>query len=173
MTDRPRNKTTFSYEHISHIRQENEKLKTELDTLKKENDILKNGLEMSNLSTKGSHKTLFKEETDINNDKDDINNPECLKELILQLSQEYDEFKDKYNIILNSLYDKEQTVCDLRERHDSKEEEYKQEISELEQEIIDLNSKIHQYELDIYSAVLYIYYSCRIQMKFLKMRLKE
>lgn len=107
---------------------------------------------LNNLSTKSSNKKCLDRAYTIPGEEelDELNNIESLKELLFQISQENEEFKEKCNTMVNNAFEKEKIIQELLECINSKEEEHKKETQDLNDVIEKLTDKIHQHEIDLY-----------------------
>ena len=85
---------------------------------------------------------------------DNFNDMEGLKDLLIELSKEYDECKEKYDLLVQSNYEKEKIIQEFIESSTLKEEGYNKHKSELYGEIEKLNDKIREYEMNLFSENL-------------------
>jgi len=107
---------------VEELKEENRKLKEELDDKTKFSSTNKNLIDY--------------------HDDEDLNNVENLKDIILELSKQYDETKLSYQNLLSSYSEKEKDYQNLKEKYNIKDQENTRIIKELESEIRELkNSK--------------------------------
>jgi hypothetical protein len=106
---------------IEELKEENRKLKEELDDKTKFSSTNKNLI-------------------DIDEDEEDLNNVENLKDIILELSKQYDETKLNYQNLLSSYSEKEKDYQNLKEKYSITDQEKTRIIKELESEIRELKN---------------------------------
>jgi hypothetical protein len=75
---------------------------------------------------------------------EELENVESLREIIIELSNEYEDLKVKYQKHLDLYYEKERTLMEIKEKHNKKEDELLNKIFEYEAQIRTLNEKISE-----------------------------
>jgi len=73
---------------------------------------------------------------------EELENVESLREIIIELSNEYEDLKVKYQKLLDLYYEKEKTLMEIKEKHNIKEDELLNKILQYEAQIRTLNEKI-------------------------------
>jgi hypothetical protein len=112
--------------------------------------------ESKSLSTKSSirrgsiDKNNYTTEED-EQQKEELNNPEQLKDLIVQLSNKIELLKEKNNNLINSLFEKEKMVQEIMKNSILNEDTYKNQVEDLQRKVNDLNDYIKQHEIEVYS----------------------
>jgi hypothetical protein len=112
--------------------------------------------ESKSLSTKSSirrgsiDKNNYTTEED-EHQKEELNNPEQLKDLIVQLSNKIEILKEKNNNLINSLFEKEKMVQEIMKNSILNEDTYKNQVEDLQRTVNDLNDNIQQHEIEVYS----------------------
>ena len=131
------------------------RIKLEYDLLINENKELKCELQNANFKNKSTTNNS------VNNiliceEDEELDNVETLKDIILELSKEYDDLKLKYNNNLDNYYEKEKVIMEIKEKLRKKEDDYLKKTFEFEAEIRILSQKTEEYE-DEMSKVFFFY----------------
>ena len=123
------------------------RLKIQIDQLIEENNQLKKQTQSHIFKNISNAKNLILADEEI-----ELENVEELKDIILELSNEYEELKLKYNDNLDAFYEKEIIIMELKEKHNTQEDDFLRKIFENEAEITRLNERLDECERELISV---------------------
>ena len=112
----------------------------QFENLLRENKDLKKELQNNQINKPRTNNYM------ISGENEELENVNELKDIIFQLSSEYDELQLKYNNILDCFYEKERIILELKDKHNLKEDEFLRKIFKYEEEITNLNEKLDENE---------------------------
>ena len=116
------------------------RLQIQFENLLRENKDLKKELQNNQINKPRTNNYM------ISGENEELENVNELKDIIFQLSSEYDELQLKYNNILDCFYEKERIILELKDKHNLKEDEFLRKIFKYEEEITNLNEKLDENE---------------------------
>ena len=105
------------------------RLQIQFENLLRENKDLKKELQNNQINKPRTNNYM------ISGENEELENVNELKDIIFQLSSEYDELQLKYNNILDCFYEKERIILELKDKHNLKEDEFLRKIFKYEEEI--------------------------------------